>query len=143
MSFGNTSQGLILFLLATSLLAVGATRTIVVGGSENWKLGIDYSVWANQNKPFYFNDTLVFKYDLPSENSTGYSVYLLPNLRSYARCDFRRAKLLANTTQGSGEGFAYVLNKWRPHYFVSGEDNGTQCYPGMMKFFAAPTPARH
>ncbi|KAJ6675762.1 GLYCINE-RICH PROTEIN-LIKE [Salix viminalis] len=100
MSFGNTTQGLILFLLATSLLAVGATRTIVVGGSENWKLGIDYSVWANQNKPFYFNDTL-------------------------------------------GEGFAYVLNKWRPHYFVSGEDNGTQCYPGTMKFFAAPTPARH
>ncbi|KAJ6344637.1 hypothetical protein OIU76_006205 [Salix suchowensis] len=93
---------------------------------------------SNVKKPKELRKLEVFKYDLPSENSTGYTVYLLPNLGVS-----RRAKLLANTTQGSGEGFAYVLNKWRPHYFVSGEDNGTQCYPGMMKFFAAPTPARH
>ncbi|CAK7347601.1 unnamed protein product [Dovyalis caffra] len=143
MGFSHAAQGFTLLLLATSLLVVGAARTIVVGGSENWGLSLDYTVWAHQNRPFYINDTLVFKYDPPSENSTGFSVYLLPNLRSYAKCDFSRAKLLANTTQGSGEGFAYVLNKWRPYYFASGEDNGTQCYPGMMKFFAPPAPPRH
>ena len=31
---------------------------IIVGGSENWHFGFNYSDWAFQNAPFYFNDTL-------------------------------------------------------------------------------------
>lgn len=31
---------------------------IVVGGSDNWHFGFNYSVWAFQNAPFYVNDVL-------------------------------------------------------------------------------------
>lgn len=31
---------------------------INVGGSENWHFGFNYTDWAFQNGPFYFNDTL-------------------------------------------------------------------------------------
>lgn len=50
--------------------------------------------------------------------------------------------LLASPTQGSGEGFGYVLNKWRVYYFASGERNKIDCKDGLMKFFALPLP-RH
>ena len=31
---------------------------IIVGGSDNWRFGLNYSVWAFQNAPFYVNDVL-------------------------------------------------------------------------------------
>ncbi|XP_022763344.1 uncharacterized protein LOC111308917 [Durio zibethinus] len=34
------------------------TNKIIVGGSENWQFGFNYSEWAFQNAPFYFNDAL-------------------------------------------------------------------------------------
>ncbi|KAJ4716365.1 Plastocyanin-like domain protein [Melia azedarach] len=42
----------------------------LVGGSEPWHFGFNYSDWAFQNAPFYVNDVLVFKYDPPSEIRT-------------------------------------------------------------------------
>ncbi|GMY28594.1 blue copper protein 1a-like [Fagus crenata] len=138
MAFSCTAQGFIL-LLTASLLVVSEAET-VVGGSEGWRFGFNYTDWALQNSPFYINDTLVFKYVPPSDTSFAPSVYLLPDLWSYIRCDFKRAKLLANPTQGSGEGFEFVLNQWRPYYFASSGHNGFHCSAGLMKFFAVPWP---
>ncbi|XP_022749172.1 uncharacterized protein LOC111298710 [Durio zibethinus] len=111
---------------------------INVGGSENWRFGFNYTEWAFQNGPFYINDTLVFKYDPPSNTTFPHDVYLLPNLWSFLTCDFRRAKMIANSTQGSGEGFQFVLNRWRPYYFACSVRNGFHCKVGRMKFMVVP-----
>ncbi|XWS62708.1 hypothetical protein CRYUN_Cryun06bG0034300 [Craigia yunnanensis] len=111
---------------------------INVGGSENWRFNFSYTEWAFQNGPFYFNDTLVFKYDPPSKTPFPHSVYLLPNLWSFLTCDLRRAKMIANTTQGNGDGFHFVLNRWQPYYFACGERNGFHCKVGRMKFMVVP-----
>ncbi|KAI9180389.1 hypothetical protein LWI28_004301 [Acer negundo] len=63
---------------------------------------------------------VMFKYDPPSQPLFHHSVYLLPNMCSYMACDLSRAKLIANTTQGDGEGFKFVLKRWQPYYFVCG-----------------------
>ncbi|MBA0562143.1 hypothetical protein Golob_007217 [Gossypium lobatum] len=111
---------------------------INVGGSENWHFGFNYTEWAFQNGPFYFNDTLVFKYDPPSNNTFPHSVYLLPNLWSFLTCDLRRAKMIASPTEGGGDGFHFVLNRWRPYYFACGERNGFHCKVGRMRFMVVP-----
>ncbi|ESR36303.1 hypothetical protein CICLE_v10029852mg [Citrus x clementina] len=111
---------------------------IVVGGSDNWHFGFNYSVWAFQNSPFYVNDVLVFKYDPPNDTVFPHSVYQLPNLWSYLRCDLSRAKMIANTTQGGGDGFEFVLKRWQPYYFACGERGGFHCREGRMKFMVLP-----
>ncbi|KAJ6345882.1 hypothetical protein OIU78_008530 [Salix suchowensis] len=112
---------------------------IVVGGSQKWTFGINYADWALKNGPFYFNDTLVFKYDPPSKTNTHpHSVYLLPNLWSFLKCDLSSAKLVASETQGGGDGFEFVLKSWQPHYFACGGGAGFHCNNGTMKFFVMP-----
>ncbi|KAL4304536.1 hypothetical protein GQ457_10G021050 [Hibiscus cannabinus] len=113
-------------------------QKIIVGGAENWHFGFNYSDWAFQNAPFYFNDTLVFKYDPPSNGTFPHSVYLFPDRWSYMNCNLKRAKMIANATQGGGDGFEFVLNKWRPFYFACGEHDGIHCKLGGMKFMVAP-----
>ncbi|KAI3675278.1 hypothetical protein L1987_84866 [Smallanthus sonchifolius] len=84
-------------------------------------------------------DGVLFKFDPPSDtNIHPHSVYLLPNLWSFLRCDLRWAKRVANTSQGGGQGFEFVLNKWKPYYFACGESNGFHCQSGM-KFFVMPS----
>lgn len=34
------------------------SKKIVVGGSDNWHFGVNYTAWASKTAPFYFNDTL-------------------------------------------------------------------------------------
>ncbi|KAK9269847.1 hypothetical protein L1049_025420 [Liquidambar formosana] len=126
-------------LIAASMVAVSQADTVVVGGSEGWRLGFNYTNWALQHGRFYINDKLVFKYDPPSNNTSPHDVYLLPNLWSYLTCDLKKATLLANATQGGGDGFEYVLNKWRLYYFACSVGNGSHCKDGM-KFFAMPWP---
>ncbi|XP_022763343.1 uncharacterized protein LOC111308916 isoform X2 [Durio zibethinus] len=111
---------------------------IIVGGSENWRFGFNYSEWAFQNAPFYFNDTLVFKYDPPSNTTFPHSVYLFPDLWSYLNCNLKRAKMIANATQGGGDGFEFALNRWRTYYFACGERNGFHCKVGGMRFMVVP-----
>ncbi|KAL6982837.1 hypothetical protein U1Q18_016231 [Sarracenia purpurea var. burkii] len=133
MSF-SLSQGLI-FLVTASMFAAGQADTIVVGGSENWRSGFNYTDWSLKSSPFFVNDKLVFKYG-PTHN-----VYQLPNLWSFVKCDFRGAKPLADTTQGGGSGFEFGLtNLWRPLYFASGAGGGADCKDGLMKFFVVPLP---
>ncbi|KAK4429058.1 hypothetical protein Salat_1205800 [Sesamum alatum] len=140
MSFNYVSA--IFLVVIASMVAAGLAETIVVGGSEGWRFGYNYTDWALKHGPFYINDTLVFKYGPPSNESRPHSVYLLPNLYSYATCDFGNARLLSNPNdQADDNGFSYVLNQWRPQYLASGEGDGrSDCKEGMMKFFAVPLP---
>ncbi|KAA8545909.1 hypothetical protein F0562_020640 [Nyssa sinensis] len=115
----------------------GSNR-IIVGGSEKWHFNFNYTDWALKNGPFYFNDTLVFKYDPPNSTTFPHSVYLLPNLWSFLTCNLRGAKRLADPTQGGGEGFEFVLKKWQPYYFACGERNGFHCKDGLMRFSVMP-----
>ncbi|CAK9155868.1 unnamed protein product [Ilex paraguariensis] len=143
-AFGYAQVLVLLAIACMVTVCQGQAETIVVGGSENWRFGFNYTDWALKRAPFYINDTLVFRYDPPSNTTpAAHSVYLLPNLWSYLTCDLRWAKLLANSTQGSGDGFAFVLSQWRVYYFASGEGNKlNDCRVGGMKFFAIPLPRR-
>ena len=80
----------------------------------------------------------VFKYDAPNATSFPHSVYMFKSFGSFLKCDIKKAKMLANPTQGSGEGFKFVLKKWQPHYFACGERNGFHCNNGTMKFAVMP-----
>ncbi|KAJ4701811.1 Plastocyanin-like domain protein [Melia azedarach] len=141
MGLSLAAQGFVLLVAATLLASSQASspRTIVVGDSENWSSGLNYTHWAFKNSPFFIYDKLVFKYEPPSNDSSPLDVYLLPNLYSYLTCDFTRAKLVADPNQGGGEGFAVVLNQWRPYYFASSQGYGAYCKNGM-KFFVVPFP---
>ncbi|XP_057502320.1 blue copper protein 1b-like [Actinidia eriantha] len=134
MSF-SLAKGLILLVTAASMLAATSqAETIVVGGSEGWRFGFNYTDWSLKNSPFFVNDKLVFKYK-PTHN-----VYSLPNLGSFIKCDFRGAKLLASATQGGGGGYGFTLQTlWRPLYIAS--NVGTDCKDGLMKFFVVPLPS--
>ncbi|XP_075508004.1 uncharacterized protein LOC142544858 [Primulina tabacum] len=115
------------------------SRKIVVGGSENWHFGYNYTEWALKNGPFYLNDTLVFKYDVPNDTTLPHSVSLLPNFWSFQKCDLRRAKKIGDVAQGDGDGFEFVLKRWQPYYFTCGERDGLHCNVGMMKFVVWPS----
>ncbi|XP_012072445.1 uncharacterized protein LOC105634226 [Jatropha curcas] len=118
-------------------------QKILVGGSAHWTFGFNYSVWAFKNGPFFVNDSLVFKYDPPSEkNVHPHSVYLLPDMWSFFTCNLTNAVKIANETEGAGEGFEFVLKKWKPYYFACGASNGYHCNFGNMKFFVLPFPRR-
>ncbi|XP_058215568.1 uncharacterized protein LOC131326726 [Rhododendron vialii] len=112
---------------------------IIVGGSAKWQFGFNYTDWAMKNGPFYLNDTLVFKYDPPVDNSSHpHSVYLFTNFWSFLNCDLTRARQLADPTQGGGEGFEFRLERWQPYFFACGESNGVHCNQGLMKFAVMP-----
>ncbi|KAL5538421.1 hypothetical protein UlMin_046281 [Ulmus minor] len=115
-----------------------APAKIIVGGSQTWRFNFSYSSWAFKHGPFYLNDTLVFKYDAPSNSSHPHNVYLLPDLRSFINCDFSNARLLADTDEGAGNGFEFVLDRWQPYYFACGASNGYHCGTGRMKFVVVP-----
>ncbi|XP_058781207.1 uncharacterized protein LOC131655340 [Vicia villosa] len=136
-------QGFIFLVIA--LLAAGSgskaktRRSILVGDSEGWRAGTNYTQWAVKNSPFHINDTLVFKFP-PRGNSTIVpSVYLLPNMWSYMTCEFRGAKLLGSAVQGVGEGLKIELNQLKPYYFASAEGNAYDCIAGLTKFIAVPS----
>lgn len=50
----------------------------------------------------------VFKYDPPTPNTFPHSVYMLPNLQSFIKCDLRNAQMQGNATQGAREGLEFV-----------------------------------
>ncbi|KAK9988304.1 hypothetical protein SO802_028543 [Lithocarpus litseifolius] len=115
------------------------SNKIIVGDSYHWNFGFNYIDWAIKHGPFYVNDTLVFKYEPPTPKIFPHSVYLLPNLESFTKCDLKNAKMEGNTTQGAGEGFEFVLKTpGQPHYFACGERNGFHCLNGTMKFLVTP-----
>ncbi|EXB75626.1 hypothetical protein L484_026102 [Morus notabilis] len=142
MALSYAEKGFLLLLVLTASVTLGICqeRTIVVGGSEGWRFGFNYTDWSIQNSPFYINDKLVFKYDPPKDPEYAYSIYLLPTLDSYIACNFTGAELLANATEGAGDGFQVELSNWRPYYFASYGDDGYHCNDGLMKVVAVPWP---
>ncbi|KAG6425212.1 hypothetical protein SASPL_115638 [Salvia splendens] len=139
----NSALAAVLFL-TSFMFGCGSAATVVVGGSEGWRYGYNYTDWALKHGTFYINDTIVFKHVAmnTSNESESHSVYLLPNLYSYVQCDFSRAQLLSNPSQvEESAGFSYQLTQWRPQYFASGEGDGSaDCNKGLMKFVAVPLP---
>ncbi|XP_031266605.1 uncharacterized protein LOC116125011 [Pistacia vera] len=145
----TVAQRLVLIVAVASILTVSkaggfdldhknGSRKIVVGGQEHWRFGYKYTSWALKT-PFCVDDVLVFKYDAPNATTFPHSVYLLPDFVSFLDCDLSRATLVANTTQGGGDGFEFVLKDWlRPYYFACGENKGLHCKDGNMKFAAVP-----
>ncbi|XP_057731704.1 uncharacterized protein LOC130946845 [Arachis stenosperma] len=134
-------RGAVLLVVITCSIAGGSEgRSILVGGSQGWRAGTNYTEWTIQNSPFHINDTLVFKYPVPNKATAAQSVYELPTMWSYTTCEFRGAKLLGNTHEGGGEGFKVKLDQWRPYYFASPENGAGDCIAGLTKFIAIPTP---
>lgn len=80
----------------------------------------------------------VFMYDPPNSTTFPHSVYLLRNHNSFKACDLKGAKLVADTMQGCGKGFKFVLMKRKHYYFACGERGGFHCSAGLMKFYAKP-----
>ncbi|XP_074331222.1 uncharacterized protein LOC141668304 [Apium graveolens] len=141
----------LLILSATLLVVVNANRNfpnekqksrkIIVGGDQKWRFGFNYTNWAIKEGPFFVNDTLVFKFDPPSNTTSPHSVYLLRNYQSFVNCDLKKAKKVADVTQGGGNGFKYVMKKQKPYYFACGVGNGFHCKIGLMKFTVIPLPS--
>ncbi|KAF8110373.1 hypothetical protein N665_0085s0098 [Sinapis alba] len=106
-----------------------------------WKNGFDYQEWASKHAPFHTSDVLVFKYNDKSQSKKRHNnkndVYLLPDLKSYERCDVSRGKKLVSRG-GSSSGFKLLLRKTRETYFfASGDHNGCNQH---MKFSVSPIP---
>ncbi|CAI9768121.1 unnamed protein product [Fraxinus pennsylvanica] len=129
------------------LFAYGFILSFAVGFADF--LGIKLEVLAKRRKLYMGYSVvvklffallagIVFKFDPPNDTTFPHSVYLLPNFWSFQNCDLRRAKKIAQETQGGGEGFEFVLKRWQPYYFACGERNGFHCKTGMMKFAVSP-----
>uniref|UniRef100_A0A175YPZ9 Phytocyanin domain-containing protein n=1 Tax=Daucus carota subsp. sativus TaxID=79200 RepID=A0A175YPZ9_DAUCS len=129
-----------LLVLTATLLAVAESnrnlpnynqksRQIIVGGDQKWRFGFNYTNWAIKQ---------VFKYDPPSNGTFPHNVYLLRNYQSFLNCDLKKAKKVADVTQGGGKGFKYVMKKQKPFYFACGVGNGLHCKVGLMKFSVIP-----
>ncbi|KAF5191623.1 Cupredoxin superfamily protein [Thalictrum thalictroides] len=137
------AQGLIILLSASMFAVDGFANTTVVGGTENWRFGFNYTNWAIQNSPMYLNDALVFKFDPPNSTTFPHSVYLLRDFQSFLACNLTGAKMVADVTNGGGNGFKFVMKKWQPYYFACGEHDGLHCKIGLMKFAVFPLPRCH
>ncbi|MED6218251.1 hypothetical protein PIB30_025176 [Stylosanthes scabra] len=139
-------RAVLVLVVVTACAIVGSSegKSILVGGSQGWRAGTNYTQWTMQNSPFHINDTLawnaVFKYPAPNNTTAGQSVYEVTNMWSYTTCEFRGAKVLGNSHEGGGEGFKVKLNEWRPYYFASPENGASDCIAGLTKFIAIPTP---
>ncbi|RWR92504.1 CUB and sushi domain-containing protein 3 [Cinnamomum micranthum f. kanehirae] len=128
----------IFLLILPSTPTVTKATTKTVGGSQGWILGINYTDWALKNRPFYINDTLIFRYDPPSNTTVPHNVYLLTRAQ-FENCSFVGAKLVASVNQGGGSGFKFILRKRKkPYYFACGVHEGGHCSAGLMKFSVLP-----
>ncbi|KAJ3695861.1 hypothetical protein LUZ60_001238 [Juncus effusus] len=128
----------VLLVVCVCQTSVVDARRFIVGDDMHWTFGYNYTDWALKNAPFHTNDTLVFKYDPPSNTTHAHSVYLMRSLKSYTACNLKTAIMVANITQGGGSGFEFVLKKRKHHYFVCGERDGLHCTIGNMKFIVLP-----
>lgn len=59
MEVSGKVEGVLLLLIAcVAANGMSHGRTIVVGDSQGWRAGTNYTDWAIKNSPFRFNDTL-------------------------------------------------------------------------------------
>lgn len=76
----------------------------------------------------------MFKYDPPNGTNIPHNVVLFNNIHDYDACNINKSTLLANVTQGAGEGFRIRLLNLTPYYFACGIHEGFHCRNGTMKF---------
>lgn len=116
--------------------------TVLVIGYSIFKITMTFPAVTTKHGLTFRLLSAVFKYDPPSENNTHpHSVYLFSDFWSFRQCNLKRARMLANWSDGAGEGFKFVLARtstWQPYYFACGESNGFHCTNGNMKFFVVP-----
>ncbi|KAF8034180.1 hypothetical protein BT93_C0454 [Corymbia citriodora subsp. variegata] len=121
------------------------TMVLVVIASVMMGTSLAFPGW-NDNKGYAWppKQDEVFKYDSPSGNNThADSVYVFPSFRSYMRCDLKRATMVANVSDGAGDGFEFTLSqKWKPYFFACGEKGGLHCSTGKMQFSVMSLPHR-
>ncbi|CAD5329877.1 unnamed protein product [Arabidopsis thaliana] len=110
-----------------------------------WKNGYGYTEWTAKHAPFYVSDVLVFKYNNDDQtqsktkhrNKKKNDVYLLPDMKSFKRCNVARGKKLVARGGSSSRGFKLLLRKVQTYYFASGDHN--ECNHNM-KFSVHPIP---
>ncbi|KAE8719368.1 putative CUB and sushi domain-containing protein 3 [Hibiscus syriacus] len=142
MGFKFGRGGLILVMVAASVVGVSLGNKDL--GRQSHTSSLKESSLVDPKTGVLASTTpIVFKYDAPSKITFPHNVYLLPNLKSFLNCDLRRGKVIANPTQGSGNGFEFVLKKRKPYYLACGERNGFHCKVGLMKFAVVPMRRRH
>lgn len=77
---------------------------------------------------------VVFRYDPPNDTTRPHSVYMFQNLWSFLNCDLSQARMVGNQTQWGGDGFEFVLKRWKPLCFAWGEHDGLHCKDRLMRF---------
>ncbi|VYS64858.1 unnamed protein product [Arabidopsis thaliana] len=138
----------------------GSNHSSIIGSTHNhtapslgrkiavtvWKNGYGYTEWTAKHAPFYVNDVLVFTYNNNDQtqsktkhhhNKKKNDAYLLPDMKSFKRCDVARGKKLVARGGSSSRGFRLLLRKVQTYYFVSGDQNDCN---HNMKFSVHPIP---
>ncbi|XLR53216.1 hypothetical protein HN51_021440 [Arachis hypogaea] len=106
---------------------------------EEWDAYAKFDLVGDCEIPLPPHSSILLYYEAPNAtNPFQHSVYLFLNLWSFMNCDIKKAKRVAKVTQGGGEGFKSVLNKWQPYCFACDEKNGFHCNNGLMKFAIFP-----
>ncbi|CAE6160787.1 unnamed protein product [Arabidopsis arenosa] len=115
------------------------------GSHHSSGTGSTHNQWSSKHAPFYVNDVLVFKYNNNDQtqsktkhhNKKKNDVYLLPDMKSFKRCDVARGKKLVARGGSSSRGFKLLLRKVQTYYFASGDHIGCN---HNMKFSIHPIP---
>ncbi|KAG7618378.1 putative Phytocyanin domain, cupredoxin [Arabidopsis thaliana] len=138
----------------------GSNHSSIIGSTHNhtapslgrkiavtvWKNGYGYTEWTAKHAPFYVNDVLVFTYNNNDQTQSKTKhhhdkkkndVYLLPDMKSFKRCNVARGKKLVARGGSSSRGFKLLLRKVHTYYFVSGDHNDCN---HNMKFSVHPIP---
>ncbi|OAO98607.1 hypothetical protein AXX17_AT4G39240 [Arabidopsis thaliana] len=161
----TTQAALALHITITALAQTtqaysGSNHSSIIGSTHNhtapslgrkiavtvWKNGYGYTEWTAKHAPFYVNDVLVFTYNNNDQTQSKTKhhhdkkkndVYLLPDMKSFKRCNVARGKKLVARGGSSSRGFKLLLRKVHTYYFVSGDHNDCN---HNMKFSVHPIP---
>ncbi|PKA55679.1 Stellacyanin [Apostasia shenzhenica] len=114
---------LVLALLAAAavLPAIAVAKEFVVGDEAGWKLGVNYTEWAD-GKKFRVGDALVFSYD-PKHH----------NVMKVSGNDFKDCNTSANTSPPLDSGNdTIILSTAGRKWYICGV--GKHCVSGMKVF---------
>ncbi|CAN6286571.1 unnamed protein product [Urochloa humidicola] len=106
--------------VAALLPATASAATYVVGDGAGWDVAVDYEAWA-RGKSFKVGDTLVFRYETPSEKDV-----VQVDAQGYADCTVPDNGRLMNS--GSGNDHV-VLGEAGQFFFIC--DAEGECDSGM------------
>ncbi|KAL3630777.1 hypothetical protein CASFOL_023761 [Castilleja foliolosa] len=124
---------IMIFVIATAITAPCLGTEYMVGDDVGWRLGVDYSLWA-QGKDFHVGDTLVFKYYPGAHN------VMEVNVTDFQNCASSNVSTVPFT---SGVDVVHLTNPGKKGYICS---IGEHCSGGMKLVITVssangPTPA--